>query len=107
MAIVTDGLNATFLIILFADVNYISNSGVGVFIRFSDLSTLASHDISLPYSNNVTSAPDMMLHSSKPGTYIIKLSQDTNEETCGEIKNQLYQLLLITSSYLVFDIFPC
>ena len=87
MAIVTDGLNATFVIILFADVNYISNSGLGVFIRFYDFMTKTSHEISLPYSNNVTSAPDMMLHSSKPGTYIIKLSQDTNEETCGETKN--------------------
>ena len=70
MAIVTDGLNATFVIILFADVNYISNSGLGVFIRFYDFMTKTSHEISLPYSNNVTSAPDMMLHSSKPGTLL-------------------------------------
>ena len=46
-------------------------------IAFRDLvSGLTEERIFLPYVNDTTQAPNLMLNSNVPGTYIVKLSAD-------------------------------
>ena len=47
----------------------------GAHIEFLDVSDVVK-DIFLPYVNNTTQAPNLMLNSNVPGTYIVKLSAD-------------------------------
>ena len=38
--------------------------------------TVEIESVSLPYVNDTTQAPNLMLNSNVPGTYIVKLSAD-------------------------------
>ena len=49
----------------------------GEHITFTDpVSDMIKERIFLPYVNDTTQAPNLMLNSNVPGTYIVKLSAD-------------------------------
>ena len=43
---------------------------------YGDDTEVPLEEMFLPYVNNITQAPNLMLNSNIPGTYIVKLSAD-------------------------------
>ena len=66
---------------------------------------MIKESIFLPYVNDTTQAPNLMLNSNVPGTYIVKLS----EMVRNSIRNLLccllvYAITIIVIALLVYDI---